>query len=123
VSNDLFTSKEDPFDDPLWQRALAMAGAPPRPAKGYVTCNLDWLARVLPLVRNVKQLVILQLLYRKCLIGRSRTVSLSNRELLPFGISRQAKYRALAALKEARAVATKSGRNGKPLVVTLHDFP
>jgi hypothetical protein len=122
MSGDLFT-EEDPFDDPQWQRALAMAGAPPRPAKGYVTCNLDWLARMLPLVRNVKQLVILLLVYRKCLIGRSRAVPLSNHELLPFGISRQAKYRALAALKEARAIATESGRNGKSLVVTLHDFP
>jgi hypothetical protein len=28
---------DDPFDHPLWRKAEAMADAPPRPSKGYVT--------------------------------------------------------------------------------------
>ena len=75
---DLFESVEN---DPLWQMAELLANAPPRPAKGYVTVPLAWLARVLPVVRSVDQLVVALVLYRECLLRRSNTVALSNGEL------------------------------------------
>lgn len=65
----------DPFDDPAWQQAELMVNAPPRPAKGYVTCPLAWLARVWPQVRSGKQLAVLLLIYRRCLWAGSRTVT------------------------------------------------
>jgi len=43
-------------------------------------------------------------LYRQCLMRRSKTVSLPNTELRELGISRQTKYRALAELEEAGAL-------------------
>ena len=112
----------DPFDDPAWQRTLALAGAPPTPATGYVTCSLAWLARTAPVVGTVNQLVVAMLLYRRCLLARGRTVPLSNSELEVFGISRFAKYRALAGLKAAGVVSTEAP-NGRSTRVTLLGFP
>jgi hypothetical protein len=122
MSTDTDALFEDAEGDPHWQRAKLMADAPPRPAKGYVTYSLTWLARVLPIVRTPEQLAIAQLLYRQCLVQRSRTVALSNHELRKLGISRYAKYRALGLLQEVGAV-TIEPRHGRSIQVTLHWFP
>ena len=53
---------DDPFDDPRWWEL--MANTPPRPAEGYVTVPLAWLARMRPVVRSADQLLVLLLLYR-----------------------------------------------------------
>jgi hypothetical protein len=111
-----------PFEDPLAQQAALMAKAPPRPAKGYITCPLAWLQRVLPLVRSADQLVVLMLLYRRCLMAKSQTVTLPNGDLAALGISRYTKYRLLGWLRGAGA-ATVEGQNGQALRVTLHWFP
>ena len=99
-----------------------MDGALPRPAKGYVTVPLAWLARVRREARSVDQLLVMLVLYRQCLMRRSKTVSLSNTELRELGISRQTKYRALAELEEAGALI-KAPWNGRSVQVTLHWFP
>jgi hypothetical protein len=121
VSGDLF-SDGDPFDLPLWQQAEMMADAPPRPAKDYVTCRLAWLAKVRPLVRSVEQLIVLELIYRRCLLERGQTVALPNTDLEVVGMDRRGKYRALTALVKAGLI-TKGPRNGKTTRLTLHDFP
>jgi hypothetical protein len=113
---------DDPFDDPAWQRAELMVGAPPRPVKGYVTCPLEWLARMRSVVCSVDQLLVAQMLYRQCLMLRCCTVGLSNGELAKLRISRLTKYRTLAHLKEAGAI-TIEARNGRAVRVTLHWFP
>jgi hypothetical protein len=112
----------DPFDDPIWQQAAEMADALPRPARGYVTCPLAWLARVLPVVRTSDRLAVALLLYRRCLILRCRTVTLPNGELDKLGVGRNTKYRALATLKEAGAI-TIEAENGRAVRVTVHWFP
>ena len=83
-----------------------MDGALPRPAKGYVTVPLAWLARVRREARSVDQLLVMLVLYRQCLMR----------------ISRQTKYRALAELEEAGALI-KEPWNGRSVQVTLHWFP
>src|SRR5262245_35437656 len=108
-------------DDGL-MRGAETDGAPPRPAEGYVTCPLAWLARVLPQVRSPQQLAVAQVLYRQCLLKRSRTVGLPNSGLRKLGISRHTKYRALAELKEAGACVIETG-TGQSIRVTLHWFP
>jgi hypothetical protein len=117
----LFTDN-DPLAERLWEEAGVMVGAPPRPAKGYVTVPLSWLARVLPAVRSVEQLVVLLLVYRQCLLRRSRTVELPNGQAAKVGLSRYGKYRALARLQEAEVVVVAS-RNGRSTQVTLREFP
>ena len=94
----------------------------PRPAKGYVTVPLAWLARVRREARSADQLLVMLILYRQCLMQRSKTVSLPNTELRSLGISRQTKYRALAELEEAGAL-TEEPWNGRSVQVTLHWFP
>jgi len=108
-------------DDPLWQQAELIARAPPMPAKGYVIYPLAWLQRVRPLARSADQLMVLMVLYRRCLTSRSRTVTLPNGELAALGISRYTKYRLLAWLQEAGA-ATVEAADGRAPRVTLHWF-
>jgi len=103
----------DPFDDPIWQS---------RPGKGYITCPLAWLARVLPVLRASDRLVVAMLLYRRCLVQRSKTVDLPNGELTKLGIGRDTKYRALRLLEEAGAI-TLEAPNGRSTRVMLHWFP
>jgi hypothetical protein len=112
----------DDARDPLGEAAELMAAAPVRPAKGYVTVPLTWLAKVLPVVRSADQLIVLLLIYRQCLMTRSRTVAVPNRELAAFGVSRQTKYRLLAWL-QSEGVATVEVANGKATRVTLLWFP
>jgi hypothetical protein len=110
-------------DDPLWQRVELMANAPPRPAKGYVTCSMAFLTRIRPLVRSTDQLLVLLLLYRCCLLSRSQTVELPNGEIAKLGISRQTKYRLLAWLQEMGAGTVEEVPHGRSVRVTLHWFP
>jgi hypothetical protein len=112
----------DPLEAAAWAKAELMAEMPPQPGPGYGTYTLAWLARTLPEVRSAQQLALLLLLYRKCVRARDRTVALSNAELMPFGISRYAKYRALVRLKVVGAVEIQA-RNGRSLRVTLRWFP
>jgi hypothetical protein len=112
----------DPFDLPEWRQAELMAGAPPKPAKGYLTCSLAWLGRVRPLMRSAEQLMVLELIYRRCLIERSRTVTLPNKDLGAVGMSKYGKCRMLDALERAGLIAREPW-NGKAVRVTLLDFP
>jgi hypothetical protein len=113
---------DDPFDDPRWRAADLAVGAPPRPGRGFITCSLSWLAKVRPLVHTSGQMLVLLLLYRECLICRSRTVALSNADLTAMGIGRRTKYRLLTGLQEAGALTVKQ-KNGRSPRVTLHWFP
>ena len=112
----------DAEDDPRWQWAELLVGAPPTPAKGYLTVSLAWAARVLPLVHSPEQLLILQVIYRRCLLARSRTVPLPNGELKALGIHRRTKSRALASFREVGLVSVEV-QNGQAPRVTLLDFP
>ena len=114
---------EDVENDPLWQMAGVLANAPPQPANGYVTVPLAWLARVLPVVRTTAHLVVAMLIYRECLRRRSNTVALSNGELRKLGISRYAKYRALAWLCGAGVIAIEEANTRRSVRVTLLWFP
>jgi hypothetical protein len=115
---------EDAEGDPLWARAALPADAPPRPAKGYVTTPLAWLQRVSSVVLTPTHLIVAQLLYSKCLRQRGQTtVALSNVELKPFGISRYAKYRTLAWLREMGVITIEETDHGRSGWVTLLWFP
>ena len=54
---------------------------------------------------------------------RSNTVPLSNGELGELGISRYAKYRALAWLREAGVIAIEEANTRRSVRVTLLWFP
>ena len=83
---------------------------------------MAWLARVLPILRTSDRLAVALLLYRQCLMRRTKTVDLSNIELAELGIGRMTKYRALIALQEAGAI-TIAARSGRSVRVILHWFP
>ena len=121
MSEDIFEDG-DPFDDPAWHRAESIADAPPRAAKGYVTCSLAWLAQVLPSVHSKQQLVVLLLIYRRCLWAHSRTVSLPNSDVAAVGMSRYSKSRILVALERSGLIIKKPW-DGRTAKVTLLYFP
>jgi hypothetical protein len=109
--------KGDPLGDPVQAQIEALPAA-----KGYLVCPLAWLARVWPTVRVPAHLAVAQMIYRECCLQRRQTVSLPNGALRALGVSRYAKYRALAALGAAGAI-TAEARNGRSVRVTLHWFP
>jgi hypothetical protein len=113
---------EDAEDHPLWRAAELMAEAPPRPAKGYITCSLAWAGRISPLLRSVEQFLILLIIYRRCLLARSRTVPLPSGELKALGIHPRTKSRSLAYFSEVGLVSVEV-QNGRVPHVTLLDFP
>ena len=63
------------------------------------------------------------LIYRECLMRRSNSVALSNGELRKLGISRYAKYRALAWLRETGGIAIEKANARRSVRVTLLWFP
>ena len=128
AKGDLFGDRGDPFDDPLWREAEWRAreqevGLPDGLAKGWVGFSLAWFEWVRPCTRSSAELAIMQLLYRKRLVTGSRVVSLSNTELERFGISRQAKYRALVRLERVGLLTTQPWKAGRLIEVALADPP
>ena len=123
MGSDIDNVFENAESDPLWQRAGLLANASPRPAEGYITVPLAWLARVLLVIRTPTQLVVAEMIYRECLLRRSKTVPLSNGDLGELGISRYAKYRALAWLHKAGVIAIEEANTRRSVRVTLHWFP
>jgi hypothetical protein len=121
VSDDLLDSG-DQFEDPRWKEAGLAVDAPLRPVKDYFTCSTAYLARVLPVLSSSGRLAVAMVIYRQCLMRRSRTVDLSNTALAELGIGRKTKYRALDQLREVGAVTTEAD-NGHSIRVTLHWFP
>ena len=77
---------------------------------------------MLPVLRTSDRLVVALLVYRQCLLRRSKTADLSNNLLTELGVGRKTKYRALTLLQEAGAVTIETP-NGRSVRVTLHWFP
>jgi hypothetical protein len=77
---------------------------------------------VMPQVRSARQLAVLQLIYRRCIWARCRTVSLPNSDLAAIDMSRYGKYDALDALERLELIV-REPRDGKTTQVTLLDFP
>ena len=80
MGSDIGNLFENAESDPLWQRAGLLANASPRPAEGYITVPLAWLARVLDEVHTPTHLAVAMLIYRECLVRRQNTVALPNGE-------------------------------------------
>jgi hypothetical protein len=123
--DDLWLEDDNPLAkriDALWEQAQLMADAPPRPAKDYVVVSLAWLARVAHVVHTPQQLVVAEVLYRQCLVKRSRTVVAPTGLLQDLGIDRNVIRRTLANLKQAGTIATEF-RMGHPTQVTFLWFP
>lgn len=116
-NDDLFY-EGDPFNHPLWKAAEKNARKSKEAKdKDFIGCRITWLKKVLPYIKNKNQLIVMLAIYRLTILRRSKTVSLTNGELEEFGVSRYAKYRALADLKRAKLIRTIS-ENGKAVMVT-----
>jgi hypothetical protein len=117
MTDDLFEDG-DPFDDPAWRKAK------PRSSKGpWIGCSLSWFEWVLPLVKSKGQLAFVLMLYRRCCICKSATVTVPTDAFESLGISRYGKRTLLPPLEEAGVIqveATKPGTVGK---VTLINWP
>jgi hypothetical protein len=71
-------------------------------ADGYIGCPIEWLKRVLPLVKTKEQLVVTIWLHRRRAICRNELFTVPNKALRDnLGLSRRVKYGALAHLEKA----------------------
>ena len=83
-----------------------------RRANHHIGCSLEWLKRVLPLVKTKEQLAVAIWLQRRRAVCRSELFTVPNQELrVDLGLSRKIKYQALQHLEKAGAIALI--RNGK----------
>jgi hypothetical protein len=81
-------------------------------AARYIGCPVEWLKRVLPLVKTKEQLAVAIWLYRRRAVCRDGVFTVPNESLQKdLGLSRYVKYKALRHLEKARVVALI--RNGK----------
>ena len=111
------------MDDWAKQRLEELEAAAPvkRADDRLIGCPVAWLLRVLPVVRSPKQLVVAIWLWRRRVVcGNRDTFSVPNGELERWGISRQAKYRALGYLVAAGVIAEPQlAEPAGSLVVTI----
>jgi hypothetical protein len=87
---------------------------PPRRqrADGYIGCPVEWLKRVLPLVKTKEQLAVTIWLHRRRAVCRNEVFTIPNESLQKdLGLSRHVKYKALRYLEKAKVVSIT--RNGK----------
>ena len=78
---------------------------------------------VAPLVKRKGQLAFVLLLYRRCCICKSATVTVPTHEFESLGISRQGKYRLLLALEQAGVIRVEATQRGQVGKVTLVNWP
>jgi hypothetical protein len=117
VSNDLFESG-DQFDDPAWRKVK------PRSSKGpWIGCSLSWFEWVVPLVKSKWQLAFAQLLYRRCCICKSATITVPTEAFDILGISRHGKRRFLLALEQVGIIRVEETRRGRLGKITLINWP
>src|SRR5262249_22072284 len=80
-------------------------------ADRHIGCPVEWLKRVLPLVRSKEQLAIAIWLHRRRVICRNDLFTVPNEALgEDLGLSRYVKYKALRHLEQAKVIAVT--RNG-----------
>jgi hypothetical protein len=75
-------------------------------ADGYIGCPVEWLKRVLPLVKTKEQLAVAIWLHRRRAICRNELFTVPNKTLQEdLGLSRRVKYGALSHLEKAGVIA------------------
>jgi hypothetical protein len=98
---------DDPFDDPRWQQAEAMATARSKPNQRFIGCPLWWFEQVFPIVHGKNELAVALAAYRLRVIRQNRVVVVSNVYLARLGIDRHAKYRGLRRLADAGLIVIR----------------
>jgi len=83
-----------------------------RRADLYIGCPLEWLKRILALVKTKEQLAVAIWLHRRRAVCRSELFTVTNDALQKdLGLSRKVKYQSLQHLERERVIAVV--RNGK----------
>jgi hypothetical protein len=76
-----------------------------RRADQHIGCPLEWLKRVLPLMKTKEQLTVAIWLHRRRVICHNELFTVPNKSLYEdLGLSRWVKYGALETLEEAGAI-------------------
>jgi hypothetical protein len=88
-----------------------------------IGCRLVWFEWVVPLVKSKGQLAFVLLLYRRCCVCGSATVTVPTNEFEIMGISRHGKRRLLLAVEQAGVIRVKPTQRGQVSKVTLINWP
>ena len=116
MSDDIFADG-DPFNDPAWRKMKR------RRAERMIGCPLSWFGSVVPRVKGKSQLAMAFLLYRRCCICKSATITVPTHEFESLDISRYGKYRLLLALERVGIIRVETRRRGQVGKVTLINWP
>jgi hypothetical protein len=109
-------TSDDPFDDPRWRHAEAMAAARSKQYQRFIGCPVSWFEQVFPIMRGKNELAVALAAYRLRVIRHNRVVTISNVYLARLGIDRFAKYRGLHRLADAGLIAIRR-RNKQALEI------
>jgi hypothetical protein len=93
--------------------------SPPEKARQYLAGPLDWLDICLAARRGKAALCLWLLLHHRSRMRKESWITLPNQQVADMGVSRDAKYRALAALEREGLVWVAPRAKGKPLLVAL----
>lgn len=122
MTGDMFEDG-DPFADPAWKAAEK----PKRKRKGngrHIGCPIDWLKWVHPLLLSKQQLLLALLLYRRCSLCNSSTITVPGSDLAELGLSRFSKSRWLYRFEQLGILhVEEQPQIGRALQVTLLHWP
>jgi hypothetical protein len=116
MTDDLFEAG-DPFQDPAWRKLKSNRDQP------WIGCRLAWFEWVAPLVKSKRQLAFVLLLYRRCCICKSATVTVPTDAFEIMGVRRDQKRALLLALEQAGAIRIEDTQSGQVGKVTLVNWP
>jgi hypothetical protein len=104
-----------------YQRAVLSTKAAARAKRGrrHVGFPLAFLVDVCRSTEGRTTLVVAQLIYRRTIVCRSRTVTLPANELAELGIIRRRKNEALVKLQAAGLIRIETNRKGQSAKVSL----
>jgi hypothetical protein len=88
----------------------------PRRKSRHIGCPIEYMAEVCRKTEGRTALVVAQYIYRRTVVCKATTVTLSADDLTELGVSRRRKLEALAKLQKAGLIEVElvgSGRSGK----------
>jgi hypothetical protein len=104
MSDDDLFQVDDPFDDSLWQAAKAPKRR--RQTDQHLGCPLEWVKRVILIVRSKEQLAVAIWLHRRRAVCKRELFDVPSDKLHEeLGISRSVKHRVLRHLEKAGVIA------------------
>jgi hypothetical protein len=121
-TNELFEEGDDPFAEPA-EESVVKRKRGHKPNGRFIGCPVEWFKWIVPLANSKERLALLLLLYRRCVVAGSPTISVPTKELEEFGLGRWSKYRNLYTFERLGILRVQEEQTGRPMRVTMLHWP